>query len=352
MHIGTARAEPGELDRGSLAVADLPTGIEERVPVIVANGADDGPTLWVHGGIHGDEATGIAVAQDAVDESLVEELRGTVVVIPNVNPAGLRRNARESYYHEDDPNRYFPTDGDGGRPPRLQEQIDAALFDLIDEHADALVDLHTAGVNSMPFIIRNRVRYGDQRTEAEARELSDEIDRLAEAFGLPLVTTYPPEEKGDVGLDRSTTSTVMDRVGIPAFTPELGSHSVVEEQHRKAGVIGVRNVMRALDMLDGDPVENDAAPEPPVDYRVRRASGPRTDRPGFVRFHLEAGDVFEEGDPIADIVTPAGAHETTVTAEHDGYVVGRREGIGVYDNDRLASLAVRDEDDLVISDDD
>lgn len=347
MQIGTADAEPGELDRGYLELTELPTKTTERAPVIVANGPSDGPTLWVHGGIHGDEATGVAVAQDAVDEELVDSISGTVVVVPNVNPAGLRRNSRTSYYDDDDPNRYFPADDTGPHPPRTQEQIDTTLFDLIDEHADALVDLHTAGINSMPFIIRNRVPYGERRSKEEAQELSAEIDRIAEAFGLPPVTTYPLDEKEAAGLDRSTTSTVMDRCGIPAITPELGTHTVVEEEYRKAGVTGVRNVMRALDLLDGEPVENEHAPDPPVEFRVARGSQPRADRPGLVRYHLEAGDAFEEGDPIADIVTPTGERKTTIHAEQDGYIVGRGRGLAVYENDRLASVAIREEDEPI-----
>ncbi|MFC6753351.1 deacylase, partial [Halorubrum tibetense] len=67
IELGTASAAPGEVDRGWLDVADLPTGTAERLPVIVANGVDPGPTLWLTGGVHGDEATGVAVVLDTVE---------------------------------------------------------------------------------------------------------------------------------------------------------------------------------------------------------------------------------------------------------------------------------------------
>lgn len=347
MEIGSAKAAPGELDRGYLELTELPTKTIERAPIIVANGPSDGPTLWIHGGIHGNEATGIAVAQDAVDESLVGAIRGAVVIIPNVNPAGLRRNCRTSYYDDHDPNRYFPADDTDPWPPRTQERIDVKLFELIDEHADALIDLHTAGINSLPFIIRNRVPYGEQRLEREARELSAEIDRIAGAFGLPPVTTYPLEEKKAAGLDRSTTSSVMNRCDIPAITAELGTHTVVEEKNRKAGVTGVRNVMRAMDLLEQEPIENEHAPDPPVEFRVARGSEPRADRPGLIRYHVETGDAFRRGDPIGDIVTPTGERKTTIHAERDGYVLGQARGLAVYENDRLASFALREEEDPI-----
>lgn len=351
MRVGTADATPGELARGYLDVAELPTATTERVPVVVAEGESEGPTLWLHGSIHGDEATGLAVAQDAMADDLPDRLSGTVVCVPNVNPAGLRRNERTSYYHGDDPNRHFPNGGDDPRPPRLQERIDATLFDLFTEHADALVDLHTAGVDSLPFIIRNRVPYGDDRDEAAARELSAEVDRLAEAFGLPVVATYDPEEKAAHGLDRSTTSAAL-AAGIPAFTPELGSHSVVREQYREAGVAGVHNVLRAMDMLEGSPEPNDHAPDAPVSFPLKRSAEPRAPATGVVRFRVDAGDAVSPGDPVADIVAPNGAHRATVEAPEPGYVIGRREGVGVYENDRLLSMAVRDDGDRVVPADD
>ena len=79
--LGTAGAAPGTLDRGRLPVADLPTGGSERLPVVVANGAAAGPTLWLTGGVHGDEATGVAVVQDAMAAfgDCLPDLAGAVV---------------------------------------------------------------------------------------------------------------------------------------------------------------------------------------------------------------------------------------------------------------------------------
>ncbi|TKX85542.1 deacylase, partial [Halorubrum sp. SS5] len=123
--LGSASAAPGTLDRGQLPVANLPTGGSERLPVVVANGATDGPTLWLTGGVHGDEATGVAVVQDAVAAlgDRLADLAGAVVAVPVVSPAGLRRNARETYYADEDPNRHFPdADAESARPPKLQER--------------------------------------------------------------------------------------------------------------------------------------------------------------------------------------------------------------------------------------
>lgn len=350
MELGTASAEPGELARGYVEVTQLPTGTPEQLPVVIANGEENGPTLWITGGIHGDEATGVAVAQDTMRESLPPELSGTVVCVPVINPAGLRRNARTSYYGDDDPNRKFPDpESDSSRPPEVQERIDERLYQEIVDSADALVDNHTAGVNSYPFVIRDRVLYGERRSEEEAQDLAEELAALVEATGLPLLTEYPVDEYVEQSLQRSTAGAVCNAAGIPAFTTEFGTHSVVTEDIREAGVAGMYGVMDELGMLESWPedIAEPGAFEAPVDFPTRRFNGPRTETAGLVRHRVEAGDVVEESEVVADIVTSAGEQLDTVEAEHDGYIIGRTEGLAVYEGDAVLRMAARDDGELL-----
>jgi len=349
MQLGTAESEPGELATGWLDVTDLPTGTPERLPVLIAEGEEDGPTLWITAAIHGNEVTGLAVAQDVMTDELPAEIRGTVVCLPTLNPAGLRRNSRTSYYDDEDPNRYFPDpDAESSRPPSVQQLVDERVYEAFADSADALVDLHTAHVGSMPFLIRDRVLYGEERTESEAHDLADDLESLVDAFGMPVVNEYAADEYTEQNLQRSTAGAALNNAGIPAFTAELGGHAVVEEDVREAGVEGVRNVMRELDLLAEDPDPGAVGPEPPVEYPVKRAVHPHTDTPGIARHRVEAGDVIESGDAIADVCTPHGESKATVESDHDGYVIGRMHGVAVYENDALASLAVRDDGDLVV----
>jgi predicted deacylase len=349
MQLGTADAAPGELATGWLDVTDLPTGTPERLPVLVAEGERAGPELWVTAAIHGNEVTGLAVAQDLLTDDLPGEIRGTVVCLPNLNPAGLRRTTRTSYYDDEDPNRYFPDpDADRSRPPSVQQLIDERVYEAFADSADALVDLHTAHVGSMPFLIRDRVLYGTNRTEAEARELADDLESLVEAFGMPVVNEYAAEEYTEQNLQRSTAGAALNNAGIPAFTAELGGHEVVDEPVREAAIVGVRNVMRELDLLPGEPDPDAVSPDAPVEYPVKRAVHPHTDDPGITRHRVAAGDAVAEGDVIADVVTPHGEPKATVESEHDGYVLGRMHGVAAYENDPLASMAVRDDGDLVV----
>ncbi|WP_418286754.1 succinylglutamate desuccinylase/aspartoacylase family protein [Halorubrum sp. DTA46] len=382
VELGDARAAPGELARGWITVADLPTGAPERLPVLIANGSDPGPTLWLTGGVHGDEATGVAVVQDAMDRLATVargDLAGTVVAVPVVSPAGLRRNARQTYYAEEDPNRHFPdADADSARPPKLQARIDARLYaaitgDSVDLSAgsdagadariepagtgvvaDALIDCHTAGVGSEPFAIRDRVLYGERRSEREATALSEELGRLVDAFGFPALREYPAAEYVEESLQRSAAGAVLNEAGIPAVTAELGAHSVVDDRLVEAGVAGIYAVAVEFGLLApgdvpaavGEPSEHlDPAP---VDGPLRRFRGPTADVSGLVRHRVAAGEAFEPGDTLADVVSATGERRGEVTADREGYVLGRTEGLAVYEGDPIGSLAVRDDGDLVV----
>ena len=357
MDIGTVEPRPGEVSRGYVEATRLPTGGPERLPVVVAEGSREGPTLWVTATIHGDEVTSLAAAQDFADRLDPVELAGRVVCLPTLNPAGLRRNRRTSYYHGDDPNRYFPAaDADSARPPRVQEVVDERLFELLADSADAVVSLHSSWVGSSSYVIRPRVAYatengtaenGAGRTKAEAEALGERLADLTAAFGLPEINQLGRRRAETEGLHRTLAGAAVSEAGIPAFTPELGGRYVVEDEPRRMAVEGLENVLRAMEMVD-EPVRTDPQVDPPADPPLKRAVHPYTDTPGIVRYRVDAGDVLAEGDPVADVVTPHGHRKTTIRTDHGGYVLSRHEGAAVYENDPLLDLAVPDDEPLVV----
>jgi predicted deacylase len=138
MQIGSAESKPGTTTTGWLEITELPTGSAERIPVSITQGEHDGPTLWVTAAIHGNEVTGIGAAQDFVTAEIERTLRGTLVCIPILNPSGVRVDGRNSYYHDEDPNRGFPYDvGEPSGPPGVQELINSRIFEHLTRTADA-----------------------------------------------------------------------------------------------------------------------------------------------------------------------------------------------------------------------
>ena len=89
--IGTAVAKAGELVYGHLDLMELPNGVPERLPVLIAQGHEDGPTLWLTANIHGPEYAGIPAIHRVMMPDLPARLRGTVVALPSLNPFRLAR---------------------------------------------------------------------------------------------------------------------------------------------------------------------------------------------------------------------------------------------------------------------
>lgn len=349
MNIGDVDVEANAMARGYIDVTTLPTGQPEQIPITIIQGTEPEPVLWVTGTIHGDEVTSTSVIHDLISQDLVDDLQGTIVCAATLNPAGLRRTARTSSYHGHDPNRYFPAQNPSPtRTPRVQELINTRLFDRITASADAVISLHTSWVGSLPFSLVPRSPYGNDRSKSDARAIADSIHALAEAFGFPVVNQIHEQQAIDSGRRRTLAGALVAKAGIPAFTPELGGRFVVNDSMTNAGMIGVKNVLRELDMLPGT-TEQYREFSAPVDYPVRFATPPCTDTAGIVQYRVNAGDVVSESDPIADIVTPNAEHKTTVRSEQEGFVLGRHEGIAKYENDPLVDMAVRDETDDITS---
>jgi predicted deacylase len=359
--IGTATAQPGAIRHGRWDAFTHPTGHVEFLPVIIAQGHSDGPCLWLTAGIHGAEHAGPAVLYRLITQELVDQMCGTIVAIPALNPAGLRTMTRQPYHADKDPNRMWP-DGKPAKPrdpdkepPSTLELAYARLFDVMAETAGYLIDFHNAWTGSIPFAFRDRVLYrADQEAQAEqnkaaAEALSARQLEMVRAYGHTIITEFPPDKYIDEDLHRSTSAAVLLLKHIPAFTPELGTGPVPDMAIVAAAVAGTRNVMRWAGMLDGDlePIEGIKVVD--LGYPVRRCGTPRVSEPCVVLHLVEPGDVVKAGDPVAEARDVWGRPlgDGYIRAEFDGLVMGRSHGIYRDAGDAVLGMAIRDEASLV-----
>lgn len=353
MELGTATAATGERAEGWLPVTELPTDSDERLPVVLCNGSERGDTVWITASVHGDEVVGLAVARDVATRLDPTRVSGRVVIVPTLNPAGLRRTVRRSYYDDEDPNRTFPDPvADPTTPPSVQERIGERVYTAFTETlpADYLLDLHTAGAGAVPFAIRDRVLFGELRSEADAETLADDLTALATGSDLPVVTEYPADLYTEKSLQRSTAGAALNGAGIPALTLELGEHRHVRRDHHAVGMATVYRLLAHAGVVEAVPDDVDAADpgvDAPVDYPVRRYEGPRAEKAGIVRHLVTPGDEVTNGDRVADVTTLHGEVLDRVTSDHDGYVLSHREGAIAYENEPVCSMAIRDDGPLI-----
>ncbi len=357
--LGTATSQPGTLQYGRYDILTHPTGHAEFLPVVIAQGKEDGPCLWLTAGIHGPEHTGPVVLYRLMTQELVDRLRGTIVAIPALSPAGLRTAKREPYHAPTDPNRLWP-DGKPDKPldidkdwPSSLERAYKRLFDEVMAQANFMIDYHNAWTDSLSFVFRDRVMYradaDAEQNRAAAEALAVKQEDMIRAYGHTVVTEFPAEKYIDDKLHRSTTGAALLVGHIPSFTVELGTGEMPDPVIVKAAVAGTRNVMRWTGMLDGEmePIEGIMVVDP--GFRVRRARVPRVQEASVVLHLVEAGDRIKPGDALAETRDVWGRPigEGVIRSEWDGYVIGRSHGIYFYPGDEVLALAIRDEAPLV-----
>ncbi|NLX09052.1 MAG: succinylglutamate desuccinylase/aspartoacylase family protein [Chloroflexi bacterium] len=358
VEVGTARSRPGEIVYGHFDATPLPTGGADFFPVIIAQGrSGEGPVLWVTGNIHGGEYDGVATIHQLVTPDLIEDLTGTLVAIPTLNPAGLRTGERSPYYlYGRDPNRLFP--GLSGEHPAEVGHLSAMeiaysrLFACIEATADFLIDLHNFGSVSIPFAFRDPVFYRDARDRASAQRLQNVVGEMLRSLGLTMVNEFVSDQYLKLNLHRSVSGATLNTARIPAITVELGGQRVVNPAHVRAAAQGIRNVMRWAGMLPGPQEPVTSVPVIDLGYPVRRIQHPRVTEACVVHHLVQPGDRVRAGDVLGRMVDiygrPVGPGGGLLRTDYDGFVLGLYSGLAFYPNEAILGLAVRDEGTLVL----
>lgn len=156
--VGGVRAEPDTVAKGFLEVGELSDGFTAlKVPVVVVNGAQDGPLLYVQGGAHGQETIyAVEVLRRLLFTELrPEALRGAIVAVPIANPlahqAACRVSpqyaAREGIPFGGDLHKVWPGDPRGS----ITQRIAHLLWTSAVSRCDFAIDYHAVSLPGMAF---------------------------------------------------------------------------------------------------------------------------------------------------------------------------------------------------------
>jgi predicted deacylase len=314
--------------RRGLAVADPPV-----IAISAPPGAPTGPTVAVLANVHGDEVQGVVAAHALADALEGRLTSGSVVLYPSCNPQGLSLRTRHVPPDDTDLNRLFP-----GNPRGLwSAKLAAALWrDLTLRQPDVVIDLHSDSANAIPYVIVDRpVRLPWDRRRA----LGERMEALARATGLTVLREYPDDAYLQYGLDHSLAGAVVNQLGVPALTLEVGPRRSVDAAAVATMRDAVMGVLAALGVVPGVPsTPPSAVPAGPW----RRAPGPRAKRAGLVMPRVPVGAVVAAGAPVADVVGLDGAVEETVLATDTGLVVSWMESPWIEAGGVLLTLGLMD----------
>jgi len=356
--LATAVSRPGSISYGQWDAFTHSTGHVEFLPVIIAQGKESGPCIWLTAAIHGVEHTGPWVIHELLTQDLLAELRGRIIAIPSLCPVGVRVNEYVPYIVEKNPNRLWPEDKPKKTDPEKRSPfpLEAAyerLFDQIIDSADYLIDLHNASIGSIPFTFRDRVLYhpdnNQQHNKAHAQELAYRLDEMLAAFGLTIINELPIDKYIDNDLHRSTSGSILLKGRIPAFTVELGGGQMPDRAIVTAAVAATRNVLRWAGMLDGEPEPISGITIIDLGYPVRTTTRLRMPHPGIAIHLKEPGDMVVEGEPVAELRDIWGRPlpGSPLVSDQDGFILGRSHGIFFDQGEAIYHMAMRDDQPLI-----
>jgi predicted deacylase len=284
---------PGQ-HQGALEVSRLAGGEALQVPYRVLVGAERRPRVVITAGVHGDEFEGVHAAGALAQLLDPVGLRGTVVLVPVVNPPAFGAAQRVSPLDGVNLNRVFPGDEHG----TLSERLAAAVFRTFVAGADALIDLHSGGTR---YLFQPQAGFYRM---PDAPALTRRSLEMARAFGLPLVW--------EVTHRAGVLSYEAMRAGVAAIGCEIGGNGRAEAEHVALATRGVLGVLAHLGVC-GPP----AAPPP---QRVWRGDFTLAPASGLFRAEVALGQEIRSGELLYTLLDTFGAVRHQQRATHDGLV--------------------------------
>ena len=255
----------------------IPAGLAGgQINLAVGEMGEGYPEVLVTAGIHGDEGPwGAWAIHKMLESATLDELRGTLRIVPVANPLAMEADARCSPLDDMDLNRAFPGKSGGSHTERLA----AALTRHALGDAESVIDLHGGGswcVNSFAF----------QFPDGEA---------LARAFQPPILV--------DATLRDSTLTGYARSRGARVTAVEMGGRCGDEEEWAARIAGGLRRALGVAGVMTPAPHET-GLPEP---VKVGPTQVLRPSRGGVFSPGLGAkavGTVVEGGTVLGRLLDP------------------------------------------------
>jgi predicted deacylase len=299
---------------------------EILIPVLIVNGKQKGPVLWINGGVHGDEINVFMACRRLASAIKPENLKGALVCTPICNPLATQWRQKLNPYDYLDLDQQFPGDPNG----LISQRVAYHLFREIKANAKYLINFHTAAT---PYFAPPYTVY--KVVPGTRPGLTQEVEQLARTFGLyGNCKVDISSAKGELPGSMAGALDVNCAVnGIPAFMAEVGSGGKFEDDNIAAAERGIKNVMKYLKMIPGD-IET-----APQQITITKRRFLYCKEGGFLLMDVKPGQVLEKGDSIARVVDLFSEVET-LKAQEKTYIIQVRVNPIVHTGDRVAFLAL------------
>lgn len=302
------------------------------MPWVFLEGHAQRPLAAITANLHGDECTGIGVIRELTAWAEEHGLEGSLILYPSCNPRGLAAGTRHVPPDEADLNRLFPGNPRGTWASRLAATL---WHDLTERAPDLLIDLHADAAESIPYVIVDRpVR----RSWASRRALGERLMRLAGASGLTVLREYLDDVYVQFGLDRSLAGAVVNLMGKPAVTIECGPRRRLHPPSVQVALAATLGVLAEAGVVKAETTAHPSL----VPGSWRRSSAPRSQLAGMLVPTVGAGELFEEGQALAELISLDGGRLESLTASEAGVLVSWAERCWAAPGSVLGTIGVHD----------
>jgi predicted deacylase len=282
---------PGKGAELNLDVAKLHTSTPIQVPVIVHRAKNDGPTLLLMAGMHGDEINGMEIIRRVIRKGWNRPNAGTVICIPVFNIFGFLNVSRELPDGRD-LNRSFPGSNSGS----LASQFAYHFMKEIAPVVDYVIDFHTGSAQRNNFS-QIRCVFSDEESLA-----------LAQVFNPPFIihSSY---------ISKSIRES-MNKRKKKILLFEGGKTNSIEEKVVNEGLDGIKRMLEHLQMRTFK-FDNSLNREP---IYIKNSRWIRASHAGMFCLMVENGAQVSVGTVLGIITDPFGKIERKVKSTIDGFV--------------------------------
>lgn len=300
---------PGQNKQIVLNSYELHSKTKIEIPVFVFRSKNDGPTLLLSAGMHGEETNGIEIIRKIINRTEIKNLNcGSIIAIPVINCVSFIFGSRDLPDGRD-LNRCFPGNKNGSFGSRIAYDIMKHIIPLIDFG----IDFHTGGakISNSPQL---RCVF----------EFPENI-ALAEKFSPPLII----DSKYREGTFRKEAAKKNKAI----LVYEGGESMRFDYNAINEGVNGCMRLMNSYNMIDYDVPKNHSV-------KITKDTWIRANSSGLFHMNKVNGAFVSKDDLLGVICNPFGDIEHKITSTVDGYIVGVNNQPLVNQGDALVHIGI------------
>lgn len=279
-------------------------GNSGHLPISIIKGKGEGPVFTIVAGVHGFEYAPIVATQALMNEIDLEQLNGTIVVIPIANTASFF--TRTPFINPQDKknlNNAFPGKANGSITERIAHFITTNIISV----SDVFLDVHggDAPEDLIPFVCYyNNVNKPDQTALAK---------KLSENSGFEYVVSYPYTISDTEPAKYTFKQAVQD--GKTALSIECGKLGNVQEESLSLIKKGVYNMLATMNMY-----AKGTAPPANITY-LNSQTYVKATISGIFYSEYKAGDIVKKDEIVGHTTDEFGNILEKYKAPKDGIIL-------------------------------